>query len=227
MDDAHIAELLAPFLTERSASAGKIAVLSPMQLRSISTYIDLLLYWNDRFNLTAVRKPEETVTRHFGESLFAARHLFPQAHPATEPGRSSAAPHVIDVGSGPGFPGLPIKIWAPHVRLTLIESNHKKSSFLREVVRSLGLTGVDIFTGRANAFSGPKAAVVTLRAVERLESVLPVATGLVDATGRLAMLIGEAQVQGIRELLPSLKWDEPIKLPLSGSRALILGGKEP
>ncbi len=232
MDDARIAELLAPFLSEGSASAGKVAVLSPAQLRSISMYIDILLHWNTRINLTAVREPEEIVTRHFGESFFAARHLFPRAQPgtsATGPGSWSVAPtpHVIDVGSGPGFPGLPIKIWASHVRLTLIESNHKKATFLREVVRSLKWTGVDVFTGRANAFAGSKGDVVTLRAVERLESVLPVIARLVDAAGCLAMLIGEAQVRGIRELLPGLQWADPVRLPLSDSRVLILGRKEP
>ena len=127
----------------------------------------------------------------------------------------------------PGFPGLPIKIWAPHVRLTLIESNYKKATFLREVVRSLSLPGVDVFGGRANAFTGSKADVVVLRAVERFESILPVAAGLIDRTGGLAMLVGEAQVGGIIELLPALKWDEPLKLPLSESRVLIIGRKEP
>lgn len=231
MDDARIAELLAPFLSEGSTSAGKGAVLSPAQLRSISIYIDILLHWNTRINLTAVREPEEIVTRHFGESFFAARHLFPRAlaeRSATEPGPWSVAPtpHVIDVGSGPGFPGLPIKIWAPHVRLTLIESNHKKATFLREAVRSLRLASVDVFTDRANAFAGSKGDVVMLRAVERLESILPVAAGLVNAAGCLAMLMGGAQVRAVHELLPDLRWIDAVRLPLSDSRVLMLGWRE-
>ena len=230
MDEARIAELLAPFLAgdaqrrDHDARAGvsNPAVLSPMQLRYISIYIDLLLRWNARINLTAVREPEEIVTRHFGESIFAARCLFPEVQAGAVP-----TPHVIDVGSGPGFPGLPIKIWAPHVRLTLIESNHKKATFLREVVRSLRLPGVEVFCGRASTFTGPKSDVVVLRAVERFGSILPVAAGLIDRAGGLAMLVGEAQVGGIIELLPGLKWDEPLKLPLSESRVLIIGRKEP
>jgi 16S rRNA (guanine527-N7)-methyltransferase len=223
MDEVRIAELLAPFLADntqrRGHDARADAVLSAAQLQSISIYIDLVQRWNARINLTAVRQPEEIVTRHFGESLFAARHLCPMAEAATEP----PMPHVIDVGSGPGFPGLPIKIWAPHVRLTLIEANYKKATFLREVARHLKLTAVDIFTGRANVFTGSKADVVTLRAVERLGSILPVAAGLVRAAGCLAMLVGEAQVRGVRELLPGLKWDNTIKLPLSKSRVLLIG----
>jgi len=203
-----------------------MGVLSPVQLRNISTYIDLLLRWNARINLTAVRAPEEIVTRHFGESIFAAKHLFPNAT-VKDPGSTSASPklHVIDVGSGAGFPGLPIKIWAPHTHLTLIESNQRKATFLREVVRGLSLTDVDVFTGRANAFAGSRADVVTLRAVERFEAILPVAAGLVGLSGRLAILVGQAQLKGVRELLPTLQWADPARLPLSSNRVLIIGSK--
>ena len=131
------------------------------------------------------------------------------------------------MGSGPGFPGLPIKMWAPHVHLTLIESNSKKATFLREVVRNLRLTGVDVFASRANLFTGSRGDVVTLRAVERFGSILPVAAELGVPSGRLAILVGQAQVRGVIELLGGLKWDKPIKLPLSDSRVLILGRKEP
>ena len=118
MNDARIAELLEPFLGDDGRST---AALSLAQVRLISMYVDLLLRWNDRVNLTAIRKPGEIITRHFGESLFAARQLFPQ--PEVETGTTA---QVIDIGSGAGFPGLPAKIWAPHIRLTLIESNQKE-----------------------------------------------------------------------------------------------------
>src|SRR5580693_7332056 len=83
MHPARIVELLQPFLSapchSEPAKAGEeSAVLSTAQLQSISTYIDILIHWNARINLTAIRTPEEIVTRHFGESLFAARHLFPK-----------------------------------------------------------------------------------------------------------------------------------------------------
>jgi 16S rRNA (guanine527-N7)-methyltransferase len=237
MDDARIAELLAPFLSDRPEGrrhegAANAAVLSPAQLQYISTYIDLLLRWNARINLTAVRQPQEIVTRHFGESIFAARHLFPQAEPGTAaamPGSGSpvARTHVIDLGSGAGFPGLPIKLWAPEVDLTLIESSQKKATFLREVVRSLKLTGVEVFMGRADGFEGPKGQVVTLRAVEHFESIIPVAAGLVTSSGRLAVLIGEAQLKHIRERVPGFDWAVPVGLPISSNRVLIIGRKEP
>jgi 16S rRNA (guanine527-N7)-methyltransferase len=226
MDEARIAKLLAPFLIklpgrDPTKEANELISLSPSQLQSISIYIDLLLRWNARVNLTAVRDPEEIVTRHFGESIFAARHLFPEVK---EKG-AGFRPHVVDVGSGAGFPGLPIKIWAPQVRLTLIESNQKKATFLREVVRSLSLSDVDVFTGRANFFPG-FGDFVTVRAVERFEAMLPVAAGLVGPAGSLAMLVGKAQVKPIRNLLPDLKWSDVVDLPLSFNRVLIMGRNE-
>jgi 16S rRNA (guanine527-N7)-methyltransferase len=233
MDDARIAELLTPFLSEDDGAArsAEAVVPSSVQLSSISIYIDLLLHWNARINLTAVGKPEEIVTRHFGESIFAARRLFPKASTGTSsmaPGSWSQAsmPHVIDVGSGAGFPGLPIKMWVPDVYLTLIESNQKKATFLREVIRSLTLKDVDVFAGRADGFPGLKGDVVTLRAVEQFEAIIPVALGLVGPSGRLAVLVGERQLRGVRELAPDLKWSEPVRLPLSANRVLIIGNKE-
>ena len=145
------------------------------------------------------------MTRHFGESLFAARLLFPRSGTFGASGRSRETLHVIDVGSGAGFPGLPIKIWAPEVQLTLIESNHKKATFLREVVRTLDLMDVDVFAGRAETFSGGKGDMVTLRAVERFDSALAVAAELVRPQGRLAVLAGKSQLQIINGSLPWIK----------------------
>jgi 16S rRNA (guanine527-N7)-methyltransferase len=247
VDLARIAELLQPFLDpsrESPRQSGGPAVLVPAQLQSISTYIDLLLRWNSRVNLTSVRRPEEIVTRHFGESFFAARHLFPVPEPGpaenTLPVVQVIEAQVIDVGSGAGFPGLPIKIWASPIHLVLIESNQKKATFLREVVRALTLTNVDVFAGRAADFqrrsnsrqqstlvgSRRSGDLVTLRAVEHFDSILPEAADLMAPSGRLAILIGQAQLDRARRLVPSIKWDQPIKLPQSSSRFLFLGRKE-
>ena len=210
METVRIAELLQPFL----ATPGRPASLSADQLNHISIYIDLLLRWNARINLTSVRQPEAIVTRHFGESLFAARHLFPK------PGLPAS---LIDVGSGAGFPGVPIKLWAPQLHLTLIESNQKKVAFLRQLARTITLTDINVFPSRAEAYSGPPADVVTLRAVERFSSALPTAARLVAPGGQLALLIGQAQTAQATELLPAAAWNAPIPLPLSASRVLLIG----
>ncbi len=169
MDTARIAALLEPFLEP---------ALPLSTLDQISTYIDLLLRWNARINLTGIRRPEEIVTRHFGESFFLARHLFPKSgtdhRPLTTDHRP---PRVLDIGSGAGFPALPLKLWAPHIYLTLVESNHKKAAFLSEVARALTLTNITVITDRAEALAAgpdfPRTEVVTLRAVEHFNTILP------------------------------------------------------
>jgi 16S rRNA (guanine527-N7)-methyltransferase len=241
MHPARIAELLQPFFAGGAAVSGEStrpdnchceaakageepAVLSLAQLQSISTYIDILIRWNARINLTAIRDPEHIVPRHFGESLFAARHLFscsPSASAVSPVVKAVDPPRVADVGSGAGFPGLPLKLWASHISLTLIESNHKKATFLREVTRALTLTDVNIQSARAETL-GATFDVVTLRAVERFEAVLPSAATLVAPGGRLALLISSAQCETARSLLPHLAWSEPAPVPMSQSRILVL-----
>jgi 16S rRNA (guanine527-N7)-methyltransferase len=217
MTPARIHELLAPFLT---------APLTAAQLDQISIYIDLLLRWNSRVNLTAIRDPEQIVTRHFGESLFAARHLLPD--PAASPtfssdSRSAATvPRIVDLGSGAGFPGLPIKIWSPKSPMTLIESNHKRVAFLREVIRAITLTAIDVFAGRAEDYAA-SAALVTLRAVERFEAVLPTAAGLLAPAGRLALLISQPQLREAQASLPQFSWDTPLRIPDSTARVILVG----
>lgn len=288
MDPSRIAELLDPFLGPQDQRPNAQDLIG-----SISTYIDILQRWNARVNLTAIRNQEEIVTRHFGESFFTARHLFPaREHVGTGPGlpdypglaergrgalgrptkRSSPAnqavtagnasecsnvsdnrgrvafpghvdpakgegalaPYasedrrpdtddrvtVVDIGSGAGFPGLPIKLWAPAIRLTLVESNHKKAAFLREITRALTLMDINIQNARAETLTSVSFDVVTLRAVERFEAMLPTAAALVRPGGRLALLIGQPQLAKAKSALATLTWLAPIPIPTSHSRVL-------
>ena len=221
MDSVRIAELLAPFL---QAPAGPPASLTDAQLGQVSAYLDLLLRWNARINLTAVRDAEGMVTRHFGESFFAARHLLSRSRESGVGSQGSVAGAIraIDLGSGAGFPGLPLKIFAPAVGLTLIESSQKKAAFLKEVVRRLVLTDVDVFAGRAEDFSSA-ADLVTLRAVERYERALAVAARLVASGGRLALLVGAAQAARTPQLLPELRWSQAVAMPQASGRVLLVG----
>ena len=208
-------------------------MLSASQLQGISAYIDILQRWNAHINLTAIRNEEEIVTRHFGESLFAARHLFPRtAHVGTDAFVRQleliSQIRVADLGSGAGFPGLPIKLWAPEISLTLIESNQKKATFLREVARALTLTSVNIQNVRAEELNPNQTFdLVTLRAVERFAAVLPTAASLVARGGRLALLIGSSQVDEAKVVLPELSWQPEIPIPGSKARILLMGTKEP
>lgn len=185
-----------------------------MRLAAISKYIDLLLKWNSRINLTAIRAPEEMVERHFGESFFAAKHILAQ-------GPVKAA---IDLGSGAGFPGVPFALLAPEVEVTLIESNQKKSTFLKELIYQLGLRNVKVFGGRAEKYS-QTADLVMLRAVEKFGEALPLALRLVSLQGKIALLIGNSQVTLAKSLLPAVQWQEPLSIPSGHSRVLLAGIK--
>lgn len=205
LDAARIAALLQPFLPD----------VSPQLANQLQAYLDLLVRWNARINLTAVRDPEQIVTRHFGESLFAARVLRDaQAFPST--------PTLSDLGSGAGFPGIPIKLLLPEIRLTLIESHNKKATFLREVIRTLGLRDAEVFCGRAEHW-GKTARIVTLRAVEKFDAALPLAATLVEPSGTLALLIGESQAQAAASALgPGWHEEGGQTIPQSGGRMVWL-----
>jgi 16S rRNA (guanine527-N7)-methyltransferase len=203
VDRAIIARLLQPF-----------AALDAKQLDRISSYLDLLLKWNAKTNLTSVRIPEEIVTRHFGESLFAASRLLAPGAGAT----------VIDLGSGAGFPGLPFAIWSPVVQVTLLESNARKAAFLNEVIHALQLTNARALRQRGEDNPG-QADLVTMRAVEEFAKSAPVALKLVQAAGRLALMIGSAQVDQAKALLRDVTWDPIIPVPGSRARVILSGTK--
>jgi 16S rRNA (guanine527-N7)-methyltransferase len=205
MEGSRLADLLRPFLAAEAPAS---------LLEQLQTYLDLLLRWNARVNLTAVREPEQIVTRHFGESLFAGevlvRHL-----------ETRSAPTLADLGSGAGFPGIPIKLLLPDLDVTLIESQNKKATFLRELVRTLRLEGVTVFCGRAEQWNG-SAHVLTLRAVEQFERVLPLAAGLVRHDGLLCLLIGEQLRQAQQSIGDGWEWCEAVAVPESSSRIIAL-----
>jgi len=172
LTESEIATLLAPYL----------AVPPPKNIMPrLSTYLDLLLKWNARTNLTAIRDPEEIVRRHFGESLFAASHLLPGTQT------------LLDFGSGAGFPGLPIALLRSEIAVTLAESQNKKSTFLREAVRTLQLS-TNIWPNRVEAMPPARQFhAVALRAVDNMEAALPAARARSIPGGQLILLTTAAQ----------------------------------
>jgi 16S rRNA (guanine527-N7)-methyltransferase len=178
LSEARIAALLEPYLGSTS--------VQPDIYTQLSAYLDLLLKWNARTNLTAIREPEEIVRRHFGESLFTGLHL------AT---RLPAAATLLDFGSGAGFPGLPIQLLFPNLRITLAESQGKKASFLREAIRTLNLP-TEVWPARVETMPPVNGVprrfnAVTLRAVDHMQQALANAKLRIAAGGWLATLSTE------------------------------------
>jgi 16S rRNA (guanine527-N7)-methyltransferase len=203
VDTGTIAQLLQPFIHTDEE-----------RLSTISKYIDILLKWNARMNLTAIRAPEEIVQRHFGESLFAANYLLSE----------NSVRKAIDVGSGAGFPGVPLAMLAVGAQVTLIESNQKKATFLKELIFSLGLKNVKVFSGRAEDYP-EQADLVTFRAVENFNKTLPLALELVQTGGRLALMIGTSQAEIVLKSMPKVEWGSPVLMPGGHSRIILCGTK--
>jgi 16S rRNA (guanine527-N7)-methyltransferase len=191
LSESAIADLLLPYLPDPPATL----------LPQLSIYLDLLLKWNARTNLTAIRDPEEIVRRHFGESLFAARHLSlgNLESPTSDPGSIT----LLDFGSGAGFPGLPIALLCPDVQVTLAESQNKKAAFLREAIRTLNVATVEVWAARAETMpANRKFRIVTLRAVDNMEAARSAATFRIVPSGLLAILTTVQQAPSGGRFLP-------------------------
>jgi len=115
--------------------------LSEGQVKQFLDYADLLVEWNSFMNLTAITDFEEIVEKHFVDSL--------SLHVLQDVSRETSCGSLIDVGTGAGFPGIPLKIVYPELHLTLLDSLKKRIGFLEEVVRHLGLENVEVIHGRA------------------------------------------------------------------------------
>jgi len=197
----------------RELGASKI-VLSDAQVASVQQYIGILQRWNEKLNLTAIRDPLEILHRHFCESMFAG---------ASVPINSG---RLADIGSGPGFPGLPLKILRPELQLFLVESNIKKGTFLAEVIRELGLTNARVLISRYEELGEELAPLdfVCSRAVGDFGPFLEWAASDRVSAGQVVLWIGGRDLDEARKSKP-WEWQEPISVPQSLRRYLLVGSK--
>jgi 16S rRNA (guanine527-N7)-methyltransferase len=179
---------------------------------SVQKYMNLLNVWNGRIPLTSVRSPEQIVRFHFGESLFAAPLIW------FSNGR------LADLGSGSGFPGLALKLAEPALEVTLIESNQRKCAFLHEVVRELGLSGVDVMASRfedAQIRSRPLQ-FMTSRALGGDREILGWAKDKLGESGNVILWLGEDRLRSLMDE-HAWRWSEPLLIPNSRKRFIISG----
>ena len=161
--------------------------LEPAQVAALGTLLDELADWNTRMNLTAIKDPAEAVDKHLLDSL-AVRALL----------RGLA---VADVGSGAGFPGLPLAIADPDRRFTLVESTGKKAGFLRHMVTRLDLPNVEVVPLRAESYKPPRPFdSVIARALGPLAQFVRVAGHLAGRGGRLLAMKGKVPEDEIQAL---------------------------
>lgn len=150
-------------------------------------YLDLMARWNKTYNLTAIRDPQDMLVKHLLDSL-AMHPYFTQAN-------------LADLGTGPGLPGIPLAIIRPDAQISLVESNGKKTRFLREVLRQLDLPNVRVIESRAEAVAEHgRYQAITARAMDRLAGILAVGGHLLDEHGVLLAMKGPAIQDEIAEL---------------------------
>jgi len=181
----------------------------------IQQYIRILLIWNEKIGLTAIRDPLEMLYRHFCESMYAADVIA---------GRGS---RLADVGSGGGFPGLPLKIIRPDLRVFLVESNLKKATFLAEVVRELGLNDAQVLVRRYEELHEEIAPLdyVCSRALGEFPAFLSWAASDQIGAKQVILWIGARDLPEIRKI-SGWEWQEPILVPHSLQRLLLVGTKK-
>jgi 16S rRNA (guanine527-N7)-methyltransferase len=179
---------------------------------AIRAYIPLLLHWNRRISLTSVTDPLDIVRFHFGESMFAASAL------------SNRNGRLADVGSGAGFPGIPLKLVIPTLYIVLIESNAKKA-FLAEAIRELGLEGAEVFRGPFDDFNSgaPGIDLITARALGMHEKLIKWSRAAINVGGSLVLWLGAGDAAQV-SMQGSWRWRDPLPIPGSRSRTILIGG---
>jgi 16S rRNA (guanine527-N7)-methyltransferase len=200
-------------IADRITDAVKAAELEPLNEEAIgrlTAYISLIVRWNSRVNLTAIRDENEIISRHIIESIDVSVRL---------PGEINT---LLDFGSGAGLPGVPIAICHPEIQVTLAESQNKKAAFLMECVRVLGLNA-GVHSGRAEELK-VQFDCVTLRAVDKMPAVVGSAVGLVAPEGWLALMTTAADADQLKAAAGArFAWKEPIGMAVGVSRVLLLG----
>lgn len=204
LSESQVTELLSPFAL----------ALTSGQIGRLLTYLELLLRWNRKVNLTAIRSPQECVTRHFGESLYLSHW-------------SELRGKLLDIGSGAGFPGLALRIAFPALAVTLLEPVAKKRAFLKEVARACQMESVVTCGERLEQFLQrqplPCFDVVTARAVGQLDTLVPLAAECLAVGGHLCLWVSHDQAVDLIRARAPLVWASPMPLPLSRRREIWVG----
>jgi 16S rRNA (guanine527-N7)-methyltransferase len=196
-----------------SAALAPYGVDSSLELNAkIRTYIALLLKWNRSISLTTITEIDPILRFHFGESLFVGSIL------PLEKGR------LADVGSGAGFPGLALALASPSLKVTLIESNAKKFTFLNEVIRELRLKNAVALRCRMEDVTGPDRHFdfITSRALGQFSEFLRWSSRQLTPMGRSLLWLGTADAQAL-SAEASWNWNQPVIVPGSDVRVILEG----
>ena len=171
--------------------------LKEEQLEKFYLYMNILLEWNEKINLTAITNEEEIILKHFVDSLTINKYI--------EEGKS-----IIDVGTGAGFPGIPIKILREDLKVTLLDSLNKRINFLNEVIEKLDLKNIECIHGRAEEFGKnknyrEKYDFATSRAVANMSTLSEYLIPFVKVGGKVLAMKGDKAEEELEEAKKAIK----------------------
>jgi 16S rRNA (guanine(527)-N(7))-methyltransferase RsmG len=190
-----------------------IAELTTRQLDQLATHYALLRRWNRRTNLTRIIEPQEAARFHYAESLFGARFV-----------RDKES--VLDIGSGPGFPAIPLAVIKREATITALEASQKKSLFLIEAKDALGLGNFKVATRRLEEFDCAGFDLLTSRALDRAEVLLPPVIARITSRQRFMLFCSPDLLEALRRRSDAKMTVETYPIPHSASRFIAIIGQK-
>ncbi|MGH9430855.1 MAG: 16S rRNA (guanine(527)-N(7))-methyltransferase RsmG [Terriglobia bacterium] len=189
--------------------------LGSIETSQLLTYLGLLTRWNPHVNLVSTASPEVWVRRHFAESLYLSRVITLEGP-------------LIDIGSGAGFPALPLKIVFPDLSITLLEPVGKKRAFLKEVIRVCNLKGVEVRSERLEDYDpGPRSfSVATSRAVGHFGELVQQVSSFLEDQGRIFVWVSAKQRTELEAVSKWVTWDKPIDIPRTDNSQIWCGKRK-
>lgn len=190
-----------------------VGPLTTRQYEQLTEHYRMLCAWNRRVNLTRIIEPAEAARLHYAESIFGGQFI-------------AGAPKTLDIGSGAGFPGIPLAIAKPEIELTALESNHKKAVFLQEAVARLELANVSIARARLDEFDWSSFDLLVSRALDRAEEVFGSIIERINPPQKLMLYSAPALLETLEKHMPRGYSVEIHAIPRAESRRIGLFGQK-
>lgn len=196
---------------EAAISTFGVEALTEEQTTRLVRHYSMLCRWNQRLNLTRITEPREAARLHYAESLVGARFI-------------GGARKLLDIGSGAGFPAIPLAVARPDVQVTALEANQKKSIFLKEAKDESGLVNLRVVTARLEDFDWSEYELLTSRALDRAETILPSIIETLNVKQRLMLYCGADLVAKLEGQVSYKVETHPI--PQSEARLIAIFSRE-
>jgi 16S rRNA (guanine527-N7)-methyltransferase len=196
-------------ILESTLSGFGLDALTEHQFTQLVKHHSMLCHWNRRINLTRIVEPAEAARLHYAESLFGGQFI-------------GEATSLLDIGSGAGFPAVPLAVARPDVRVVALEANQKKSLFLKEVKDDLSLEYFNVVADRLESYDWSGFEMLTSRALDRAETILPGVVRRLAGHQRLMLYCAPDLLKVIEESLESRFTIEAHPIPQSDSRLIAI-----